>query len=142
VGDHPSIEARFADYFANWGIRLPEGAVDQQEAGILRKAGWTIRYIFGSDARGSYLEFYASHRMTNDRRLRLYASGESQGLDAIQDMYGWKPEVPGDQEREKKRYREHNVRVAEELEALGLYPTGDINAYLRTHDVPPDSPAS
>ena len=125
MAEHPSIEARFADYFANWNISLPEGAVDSQKPGVLREAGWTIRFIFGTDARGPYLEFYATHRMTNDRRLRLYASGQSQGLDAIQDLYRWKPEVPGDQERAKKRYREHNARVAE---ALGLYPTGDVNA--------------
>jgi hypothetical protein len=47
-----AIEHVFAEYFANWQIRLPEGAVQLEEAGIIRQAGWTIRYVFEHDAGG------------------------------------------------------------------------------------------
>ena len=47
------------------------------------------------------------------------------------------PKVPGDEARARKRYQDHNRRVAEELKELG-YPFGDINAYLRTEGPPDD----
>jgi hypothetical protein len=74
------------------------------------------------------MEFYATHRMTDDRRLRIYASGKTEQRDAIRSfMFVGKED----------EYREHNRRVVDELRSLLLYPEGDINAYLRTNDVPP-----
>lgn len=131
-----AIEGRFAGYFENWGIRLPEGAVQLEEPGVIQQDGWTIRYVFASDAEGSYLEFYATHRMTNDRRVRIYSSGETKDLEALETMYGYDPKIPGDQERAARENRRRNTRVTKELEAHGLYPEGNINAYLATHDVP------
>lgn len=131
-----AIRERFAEYFATWDIKLPRGAVASGKRGLVRKAGWTIRYIVGEGNRGVYLEFYASHRMTNDRRRRIYASGHVEDKDAIWEIYGWDPKVPGSDQEAKRRYFEHNRRVSEELRELGLYPEGNINAYLRTHDVP------
>ena len=139
IGSHGPdavIERRFAAYFAHWDIRLPPGATRRQEPGTIGKAGWMIRYVFGTGAEGFYLEFYAAHRMTNDRRVRIFGSGEMRSLEALRTMYGFRPEIPGDQERSARENREWNVRIAEELEALGLYPHGNINAYLATHDVP------
>lgn len=130
------ISKRFAEYFANWNIELPPGAEKAGDRGTIFKAGWTINYLFGSDGE-KYLEFYATHRMTNDRRHRIYESGRMDDLDAIQEMYMYDSKVPGSEEEAKRRYMEHNQRVAEELRQLGLYPEGDINAYLRTNDVPP-----
>lgn len=85
------MEGRFAGYFANWSIRLPEGAVQLEEPGVIQQDGWTIRYVFDNDAEGSYLEFYATHRMTNDRRVRIYSSGETKDLEALETMYGYNP---------------------------------------------------
>ena len=130
------MEGRFAGYFANWGIRLPEGAVQLEEPGVIQQDGWTIRYVFGNDAGGSYLEFYATHRMTNDRRVRIYSSGEAKDLEALETMYGYDPNIPGDRERAARENRRRNTRVTKELAARRLYPEGNINAYLATHDVP------
>ena len=73
MGESGAIEERFAEYFANWDIRLPEDATQLEEPGLIQEGGWTIRYVFDDDAGGSYLEFYATHRMTNDRRVRIYS---------------------------------------------------------------------
>jgi hypothetical protein len=40
--------------------------------------------------------------------------------------------MPGSEEAAKEEYLRHNQMVAERLRAAGLYPDGDINAYLRT----------
>lgn len=134
--DAATIEHVFAEYFANWDIHLPDGAVQLEDAGIIQQAAWTIRYVFEHDAGGPYLEFYATHRMTNDRRVRIYSSGETRGLEALQTMYSYDPKIPGAQERAARENRKRNTRITKELEAHGLYPVGNINAYLATHDVP------
>jgi hypothetical protein len=134
--DATAIEERIAEYFANWDIRLPEGAVELEDPGVIRQSGWAISYVFGNDARGPYLEFYATHRMTDDRRVRIYSSGETQPLEALQTMYAYDPRIPGAQERAAKENRKRNMQIAKELEARGLYPVGNVNAYLATHDVP------
>ena len=131
-----TIEERFAGYFENWGIRLPEGAVQLGEPGLIQHGGWTIRYVLGDDEGGSYLEFYATHRMTDDGRVRLYSSGETRELEALQTMYAYDSKIPGDQERAARENRRRNIRIRHELEANGLYPEGNLNAYLATHDVP------
>ena len=134
--DADAIEERVAEHFVHWEIRLPEGAVQLEEPGIIHQAGWTVRYVFGSDAEGPHLEFYATHRMSNDRRVRIYTSGETKHLEALETMYGYDPKIPGDQERAARENRKRNTRITKELEAHGLFPVGNINAYLATHDVP------
>jgi hypothetical protein len=131
------VEERFAAYFGDRGIRLPERAVELEVPGFIQQDGWTIRYVFGSDAEGSYLEFYATHPTISDTRVRIYGSGETKELEALESMYGYDAKIPGDRERAARESRERNSRIAEELEALGLYPEGNINAFLATHDVPP-----
>lgn len=42
------------------------------------------------------------------------------------------PDDAGSKEANEEEYLRHNRQVAEELRAAGLYPDGDINAYLRT----------
>lgn len=120
-----AISRLFAEYFANWDIHLPPGAEAAMGRGLIRKAGWNIRYRFDTDG-GRYLEFYAVHRMTDDRRLRIYESGRTEDMPAIHSF------MVVDKEAE---YRAHNESVARELRELGLYPEDDVNAYLRTHDV-------
>jgi ribonuclease HII len=92
--------------------------------------------VFGNDAEGPYLEFYATHRMTNDRRVRIHSSGEAKDLEPLVTMYAYDPKIPGDRERAARENRRRNTRITKELEAHGLYPEGNINAYLATHDVP------
>jgi len=130
------IADAFAGTFARWEIALPTEAVERGEPWTIQRAGWTIRCIFGADEEGSYLEYYATHRMTSDSRYRIYASGRTEERDAIWEMFMWDPKKPGDQARAHKEYADHNARIAEELKLLGLYPEGDINAYLRTEGAP------
>lgn len=77
------IAETFAESFSTWGIELPEGAVERGQPGLVRQAGWTIRFIVGADEEGPYLEYYATHRMTNDTRVRIHGSGRTEALDAI-----------------------------------------------------------
>lgn len=83
-----SIESAFAETFDTWNIRLPPDATTLKQPGKIMQAGWAISYVFGED----YLYYYAEHRMTNPRHVRIHAEGLCESLEAPQDMYA----VPGD----------------------------------------------
>jgi hypothetical protein len=74
------IKEWFDRNFKYWDIPFPQEFLERRIKGVIRHRGWCISYIFGKNKKGEYLEFYASHRMTNDRHLRIYESGKVQGL--------------------------------------------------------------
>lgn len=117
------ISHQFARQFAHWNIELPPGVETATGRGTIRKGGWNIRYFFGDDGE-KFLEFYASHRMTSDRRLRLYESGRTEEKPALMEMLFFDSNRPGDEERARREFDEHNGRVTLELRELGLLPEG------------------
>lgn len=130
-------EERIADafnrYFDNFNIRVEAGEVRVGSRREIRARGWRIRFrVVPDDAGSPSLEFYATHRMTNDRHVRIWADGYLEHLDAIHGFFGYDPKVSGSEETAKQEHLKHNRMVAEQLRAAGLYPDGDINAYLRT----------
>ncbi len=68
----------FGREFSDWDINLPQEDVAQRRRGRINHKGWAIWYMFGVDDRGEYLDYYAAHRMTNDRHVRIYADGEQE----------------------------------------------------------------
>lgn len=124
----------FDQYFKNWAIELPEDHLTNRLSGTIFKAGWNIRYIFGKDDGREFLEFYATHRMTDDRHCKIYDDGEMIDLDAICSMYVYDPMIPGDREKSERENRERNNRIYKELETKGLNVM-TINTYLSLNDV-------
>ena len=112
ANDLSNIRSRFARCFAHWGIELPERAVAERKRGELFQAGWSVRWLFGADEKGEYLDFYAVHRMTNDRHLRIHDNGDVTELEALLD-----PLVPVGEEEE---YYARNRRVGRMLKAKGF----------------------
>jgi hypothetical protein len=80
------IEKRFNDEFSPWDIWLPEEEVANRRRGKIIEAGWAIWYLFDSDEKGEYLDYYASHRMTSDRHDRIYANGNQEALPVLQRL--------------------------------------------------------
>ncbi len=113
------IEKAFADYFKPWSPVLPEAVTAEEEPGVFVGQGWHIRYVFGSDEQGEYLDFLGSHRMTNQRHVRLRAGGEVEGLPTIREMfvYGGTEE---DRQRAEAEYFAYNRQVGEMLREKGL----------------------
>ena len=112
-----NIHRIFAKAFGNWDIHLPPDATTLKRPGRIKKAGWSISYVFGED----YLDYYAEHRMTNPRHMRIYADGRVEGMEAPRDGYA----IPaGANEATEKQAEEafyaHNRRVYAELRAKGL----------------------
>lgn len=62
---------------------MPPEHVRERKRGKIVEAGWAIWYLFGEDERGEYLDYYASHRMTNDRHLRIREDGAEEYLPTV-----------------------------------------------------------
>lgn len=71
------IDTTFAQAFKTWDIELPPATFDQKQPGLIRKGGWNIRYAFGEN----YLDYYATHRMTSGRHVRIHADGRTECLE-------------------------------------------------------------
>ncbi|MDE2902095.1 MAG: hypothetical protein OXP73_03605 [Chloroflexota bacterium] len=118
------IEERFSQSFQVWRIQLPREAVEQRRRGKIVEAGWTIWYLFGSDDSGEYLDYYSSHRMTNDSHVRIYADGRVVGLESLWEMRT-SSDDPDEDARLKDEFWAHNERVARMLEEKGFGLRGD-----------------
>jgi hypothetical protein len=109
----------FKAYFNNAsGVELPEPL---PERGEVRAAGWTIKFVRGTDADGApCLDFFAQNRMTNSRHVRVLASGEIVALESYRDAIVFNDETGDDWGKALQARDEHNKRVTEALEAKGL----------------------
>ena len=118
----------FNRVFERWGIVLPPDAEQRCPRGTIVSQGWTVKYCFGNDQDGNFLDFYAAHRMTNDRHFRIRDSGNSEILPAYPDvLQRWDPE-----------YIESVTKL---LEAKGFGTTGEehgsylLQDYVRQEEV-------
>ena len=83
----------FNKHFERWGIALQPDADQQCPRGTIVSRSWTVKYCFGKDQDGKFLDYYAAHRMTNDRHLRIRDNGDVEGLPAYPDaLQRWEPE--------------------------------------------------
>jgi hypothetical protein len=107
-----AIEAFEVD-FAHWDLHIPEDAVEAKRGGQIREAGWSLRYNFGRDARGEYLDYYAVGRdvqddpPADDLHVRIYEGGERVALPTVLEayMYGRDPTWE-ELERARHQYEE------------------------------------
>ena len=97
---------------------------DNRRRGKIVEAGWAIWYLFGLDEKGEYLDYYASHRMTSDEHVRIYADGEVEALPTIAD-FRMASQDPEEDARLEAEYYAENQRVARMLEAKGFGIEGD-----------------
>lgn len=118
------IESTFNDTFSHWEIRLPPSFHEHPKKGKIVQEGWAIWYLFGSDERGDYLDYYASHRMTDDRHVRIRADGACDDLPTISDVR-WRSEDPLEDARLEAEYHAENRTVASMLEEKGFGLAGD-----------------
>jgi hypothetical protein len=132
------IEARFNAAFSNWGIRLPSDAVAKRKRGKIIQAGWTIWYLFDSNEKGEYLDYYASHRMTEDEHVRMHFNGKSELLPTV-ITFRLASQDPKEDACLEAEHVEKNRRILEMLKAKGFGLEGDepghigVKRYLTTN---------
>lgn len=74
------LRAAFAQNFEHWKITLPPEPLREGLRGMIQSRGWTIRYRVALVDGALCLEYFASHRMTNDRLERIRADGQTELL--------------------------------------------------------------
>jgi hypothetical protein len=109
------IKKTFDHLFARWEITLPEDVLEQRLPGSIQKKGWTINYRFDVVDGQPYIEYFASHRMTNDTLSRIYCDGRYELVDYCQEFY-----QAGNPESEKA-YLEHNRNCYAKVKPPGLF---------------------
>ena len=130
------IEERFGRTFAPWDIALPPEDAKERRRGKIVASGWAIWYLFGSDDRGGYLEYYASHRMTDDRHVRVREDGSVEHLPTI-STFGIASQDPIEDAKLGADYLKHNRRVGRMVKEKGFGVAGDeplsvrVNRHLR-----------
>ena len=118
------IESKFNESFSYWEIRLPPHDIEQRKRGKIVEAGWAIWYLFGSDAKGEFLDYYASHRMTSDSHVRVYADGSSENFPTMSGICACSQD-PTENARLEAQYYAENQRVGKLLEEKGFGLEGD-----------------
>ena len=99
-------QATFADYFAKWGLTLPDEAAARSRAGHLFGAGWSVRFVWRDDAT---LLFRASHRMTNERVHAITPDGvltSAEPTPPLEFMVIPKEATPQDEARVQREYQQ------------------------------------
>ena len=108
------IKEIFDQRFQSWEIQLPGADLEQRRKGTLRDQGWTINYRFDSDGTQEYIQYFASHRMTNDTLHIIYQDGTKALAGYCQEFY-----LAGDPQAEKE-YHQHNRDFYAQVRELGL----------------------
>ena len=89
MDNREQLRQQFNCAFANWEIELPVEAMSPGSVCLIVQRGWTIwtRFDIANEDDREHLDYYAMHRMTNDRHVRLYADGEDEYLPAMEGFY-------------------------------------------------------
>ena len=119
------IAEAFNNYFDTFPIRIAVEDIVVGTRRTLRRDGWAITYRVDEDADGRpTLEFYATHRMTNDRHVAISADGQVNHQDSIREMVIFDPKTPSSQQAAVQEFQTHNQAIAKQLQDHGLYPHG------------------
>lgn len=109
------IKHVFDRRFAAWSIELPPGITRDQRPTSIHKNGWTINYRLVTEAGAEVLEFFVSHRMTNDTLNRIYSDGREELLGYCRQFY------PAGDPTAKRDYLDHNKAFYEDVKRRGLF---------------------
>ncbi|WP_028998150.1 hypothetical protein [Azohydromonas australica] len=114
-----NIIKNFNKWFQHWNIQLSQDAVEQRSSGVIKQGGWNIRFCFGRDEKGEFLDYYATHRLTDDSHVRLHEDGTRTSLPAY---WGWcrTSDDPIEAQRLKEAQDRENHEVTLLLQAKGF----------------------
>lgn len=79
-----------------------------------------IRYLFGSDEKGEYLDFLESSKMGGDAHKRIYEDGSEEWLPTPMTFHRVFPDDPERTAQSEAEYFAHNQRVGKLLRGKGF----------------------
>ena len=122
------IADTFAKQFAHWNITIPPENLKNRQNGYIQQAGWLIQYCFGKNTIDEYLDYYAAHRMTDDRHIRIHDNGSDEDLPALRNIRLVSKDPEEDKKLEEEYYK-YNQEVVITLIEIGL-DKFNINMFL------------
>lgn len=121
------IQVTFAKHLSHFGHELPAEDVHLRRRGMLCADedggdygyGDAVRYLFGQDDQGEYLDYYLRHRLAGDQHVRIREDGNTEDLDVVPS---WHPcaDDPTEDARLQARYAEEVNRISRMLHAKGF----------------------
>lgn len=124
MSDWEQIRQQFNRHFAHWNIELPVDALPPGQVWSILQRGWSIQLRFYTDTEDgrNHLDYYAMHRMTNDRHCRMYADGDEESLPAMEYMYAIPANATEEEEEEAQaKYIARNQEIGKLLEEKGFF---------------------
>lgn len=111
----PAMKATFDQQYRQWQITLPLKDVHDRRAGTIRQQGWLINYHFSREGQREFIEYFASHRMTNDTLWRIWDDGAAELVGYCQEFF-----LAGDEQAEQA-YFAHNREFYQMVQEKGLW---------------------
>jgi hypothetical protein len=141
------LVSKLVEMHPGWGLAI-ESPPAGVRGGCARQRGGSglVRYVFGEDDRGRFLEFYSFHRIWGDLHSRIYEDGTVEGMDVLETA----TVATGDPDEDKRlveAQNERNRRLLKELDDAGLLSGGPVpvsftmNAALTTGLLDPEGDA-
>lgn len=138
-----ALVAKLAEMHPGWGVEI-EPPPAGPRWGFVRERGGPgrIRYVFGEDRNGAFLELYSFHRVWGDLHVRIHEDGTVEQLDVLETVVPVTGD-PGEDRRAVEEQNRRNQRLLKELDEAGLLSGGpvptsfEINAALATGLIDP-----
>jgi len=114
VDNLKQIRDSFRNYFDEPAIELPE----KIELGLVKSidligSGWSIKYKLDTADNKCFLDFYAEHRMTNSRHLRVLENGE---VISLENFWEFGYTVYDDDQERTEREKNEKIQKNQEVE--------------------------
>ncbi|TPN86803.1 hypothetical protein [Aquimarina algicola] len=115
------VKISFENYFSENEIKLPE-IMETEKIYDLGIGGWSIKARIYGTQELYHIDFFAVHRMTNSRHMRLKPDGSLEGLENLWEFgYQVYENNPEKTERERLKRIKENDKVMKILNEKGLY---------------------
>ncbi|HEX2195682.1 MAG TPA: hypothetical protein VHJ76_02050 [Actinomycetota bacterium] len=122
------LVAKLVEMHPGWDLVIePPPAGPARGFARQRDGAGRVRYAFGEDERGSFLEFYSFHRVWGDLHARIRADGTVEELDVLETAVATTGD-PGADRRAAEAQNRRNRRLLKELDDAGLLSGGPVPA--------------
>lgn len=102
-----------------YSSEIPEENIRERRRGKIRRPGFLLRYLFGEDDRGEYLDLYMDSRHSGYAHERLRPDGS---VEPLEEPLAFRraSDDPEEDARCAKEYREQNRRADRALRKKGF----------------------
>jgi len=124
------IQDTFTKLFERTNLRLPEENLRERTPGSIPYGSGRVLFVFGKENGREYLEYYAHHRIGGDSHGKIFDDGMHVRLPALCSAVCFNPEIPGDEEKQRRAMEAEYRKTWEDLERKGLLDAGPVPAAM------------